>query len=153
MKKWLTILNKIKLFIVFIVFFVIASLTSEFFLSWSNMNNLLIQVAAYGIVACGMTFAVISGEFDISVGSVMVLSGVMGVALINSLGWWAAIPAWILLILFVGLGYTFLCEKLGMRREGLFREFVSFVNDADGNPIYENTYQYAILKKEWEELL
>ena len=42
-----------------------------------------------------------------------------------------------------------LCEKLGMRREGLFREFVSFVNDADGNPIYENTYQYAILKKEW----
>ena len=42
-----------------------------------------------------------------------------------------------------------LCEKLGMRREGLFREFVSFVNNADGNPIYENTYQYAILKKEW----
>lgn len=32
-----------------------------------------------------------------------------------------------------------------------FREFVSFVNDADGNPIYENTYQYAILKKEWEQ--
>ena len=44
-----------------------------------------------------------------------------------------------------------LCKKLGMRREGLFREFVSFVNDADGNPIYENTYQYAILKKEWEQ--
>ena len=43
-----------------------------------------------------------------------------------------------------------LCEKLGMRQEGLFREFVSFVNDAEGNPIYENTYQYAILKKEWE---
>ena len=42
-----------------------------------------------------------------------------------------------------------LCEKLGMRREGLFREFVSFVNDAEVNPIYENTYQYAILKKEW----
>ena len=42
-----------------------------------------------------------------------------------------------------------LCEKLGMRREGLFREFVSFVNDAKGNPIYENTYQYAILNKEW----
>ena len=23
--------------------------------------------------------------------------------------------------------------------------------DADGNPIYENTYQYAILKKEWDQ--
>ena len=44
------------------------------------------------------------------------------------------------------------CEKLCMRREGLFIEFVSFVNDSDGNPIYENTYQYAILKKEWDSL-
>ena len=43
-----------------------------------------------------------------------------------------------------------LCEKLGMRREGLFQEFISFVNDEKGNPIYENTYQYAILKKEWK---
>ena len=45
-----------------------------------------------------------------------------------------------------------LCEKLGMRREGLFQEFVSFVNNPDGTPHYENTYQYAILKKEWKGL-
>ena len=44
-----------------------------------------------------------------------------------------------------------LCEKLGMRREGFYLEFISFVNDEDGNPIYENTYEYAILKKEWEQ--
>ena len=43
-----------------------------------------------------------------------------------------------------------LCEKLGMRREGVFQEFISFINDADGHPIYENTVQYAILKKEWK---
>ena len=43
-----------------------------------------------------------------------------------------------------------LCQKLGMRQEGLFREFVTFVNDADGDPIYENTMQWAILKKEWD---
>ena len=42
-----------------------------------------------------------------------------------------------------------LCEKLGMRQEGLFKEFVSFINNPDGTPLYENTYQYAILKKEW----
>ncbi|MBO7252283.1 MAG: GNAT family N-acetyltransferase, partial [Oscillospiraceae bacterium] len=29
-----------------------------------------------------------------------------------------------------------LCRKLGMRQEGTFVEFVSFVNDAEGNPIY-----------------
>ena len=43
-----------------------------------------------------------------------------------------------------------LCEKLGMRREGLFMEFVSFVNNPDGTPLYENTMQYAILKREWK---
>ena len=44
-----------------------------------------------------------------------------------------------------------LCEKLGMRKEGMFLEFLSFINDKDGNPIYENTIQYAILKKEWSK--
>ena len=45
-----------------------------------------------------------------------------------------------------------LCEKLGMREEGLFREFVSFQNDGNGNPIYENTLQYAILRHEWKNV-
>ena len=45
-----------------------------------------------------------------------------------------------------------ICEKLGMRKEGFFKEFVSFVNNEDGTPHYENTYQYAILKKEWDAL-
>ena len=45
-----------------------------------------------------------------------------------------------------------LCEKLGMRREGLFMEFVSFVKSPEGDPIYENTCQYAILRKEWNHL-
>lgn len=43
-----------------------------------------------------------------------------------------------------------LCERLGMRREGLFLEFVSFINNPDGTPMYENTVQYAILKREWK---
>ncbi|MCT8268190.1 GNAT family N-acetyltransferase [Afifella sp. JA880] len=43
-----------------------------------------------------------------------------------------------------------LCERLGMRREGLFIEYVSFMKDEAGNPIFENTMQYAILRKEWE---
>lgn len=42
-----------------------------------------------------------------------------------------------------------LCEKLGMRREGTFIDFVSFVNNPDGTPHYENTMQYAILRREW----
>jgi RimJ/RimL family protein N-acetyltransferase len=44
-----------------------------------------------------------------------------------------------------------LCEKLGMRREGCFLEFISFVNNENGTPKYENTFQYALLKREWEQ--
>lgn len=43
-----------------------------------------------------------------------------------------------------------LCEKLGMRREGVSLEFMSFVKNPDGTPRYENTVQYAILKREWD---
>ncbi|WP_457104723.1 GNAT family N-acetyltransferase [Methylobacterium sp. P5_C11] len=42
-----------------------------------------------------------------------------------------------------------LCEALGMRPEGLFREFIAFAEDDQGNPIFENTLQYAILRREW----
>lgn len=43
-----------------------------------------------------------------------------------------------------------LCERMGMRHEGIFKEFVSFKKREDGSPIYENTMQYAILRWEWE---
>lgn len=43
-----------------------------------------------------------------------------------------------------------LCERLGMRKEGRFVEFISFVNNPDGTPKYENTLQYAILQREWQ---
>ena len=46
-----------------------------------------------------------------------------------------------------------LCERLGMRREGLYMEFISFVNNPDGSPRNENTVQYSILKKEWRREL
>lgn len=42
-----------------------------------------------------------------------------------------------------------LCERLGLRQEGVFKEFVSFRNDNNGAPIYENTMQYALLRHEW----
>lgn len=42
-----------------------------------------------------------------------------------------------------------LCEKLGMRVEGTFVEFVTFTAGPDGMPLYEDTMQYAILRREW----
>lgn len=36
-------------------------------------------------------------------------------------------------------------EKIGMKREALFRKNVSFHSDSEGKPIYWDTYVYAIL--------
>ncbi|MBS1205353.1 MAG: ribosomal-protein-L7/L12-serine acetyltransferase [Proteobacteria bacterium] len=41
-----------------------------------------------------------------------------------------------------------LCERLHMRREGCFKEFVSFVSE-NGTERYDDTYVYALLSKEW----
>ena len=37
------------------------------------------------------------------------------------------------------------------QKSGLYRTKVKIGVDADGNPIYENTIQWAVLKWEWEE--
>lgn len=42
-----------------------------------------------------------------------------------------------------------LCERLGMRREGILREFIAFFKDSRGTEIYEDTCVYAILAREW----
>lgn len=44
-----------------------------------------------------------------------------------------------------------LCECLGMRMEGCFKESVSFVSNSDGTPRYEDMRVYAILCREWEQ--
>lgn len=43
-----------------------------------------------------------------------------------------------------------LMERLGMRREGCFLQNVTFKKDKDGNPIYFDSYEYAILKQEYK---
>lgn len=42
-----------------------------------------------------------------------------------------------------------LCERLGMKKEAHFIEFISFVKNNDGTPKYENTFVFSILKKYW----
>lgn len=42
-----------------------------------------------------------------------------------------------------------LCRRMGMRHEGTFKEFISFVNNSDGTPKYEDTMQFALLRREW----
>ena len=42
-----------------------------------------------------------------------------------------------------------LLERLRFRREGCFLKDVCFKKDMDGNPIWSDSYAYAILREEW----
>ena len=45
-----------------------------------------------------------------------------------------------------------LLERLNMRREGHLLKNTWFFKDENGNPIWQDTYEYAILKEEWQEI-
>jgi ribose transport system permease protein len=70
--------------------FIVISIISPYFLTFDNLSNLLVQIAVYGIIALGMTFAIIGGEFDLAVGSMLSISAVLVVGLEPELGLIAA---------------------------------------------------------------
>lgn len=97
--KMTAFLKGSSLFILLIVFIVIASFLSPSFLSLQNIINLWQRSSVAGIVAIGMTFVILLGGIDLSVGSVVALSGVM-VALMVTHG--VPIPLAILLSMLAG---------------------------------------------------
>ena len=68
------------------------SLTARGFASWSNLFNLLRQVAILGIVSAGMMPVIIAGQIDLSVGSVISLVSCCVTLMITKAGM-GAIPA------------------------------------------------------------
>lgn len=61
----------------FLTLFVTLALMSDVFLSQANMLNVLDQSAAVGLMAAGGTLVIIAGGFDLSVGAVFAISGVV----------------------------------------------------------------------------
>ncbi|WP_049793364.1 ABC transporter permease [Conexibacter woesei] len=60
------------------------SSTSDVFFTSINLQNILDQGAILAMVAFGVTLVVLSGEFDLSVGATVALSGVIGAKLAGS---------------------------------------------------------------------
>ncbi len=60
-----------------VVLVVLFSLTTERFMSVSNLSNLLLQLAGTAISAIGMTMVIITGGIDVSVGSTLGMASVV----------------------------------------------------------------------------
>ncbi len=62
---------------VLVILFLYFSLASPFFLNQENLVNILQNVAVVGIIACPATLLLISGQFDLSVGSGVGFAGML----------------------------------------------------------------------------
>jgi ribose transport system permease protein len=81
-----------------LVLFIVLSITSSSFLTKTNLLNIVDQQTSLGIIACAGTLVIIAGAFDLSVGAMYALGGVVAAQLANHLG----VPEAIVLAILAG---------------------------------------------------
>jgi simple sugar transport system permease protein len=89
----------------FAIAFLAGSLRYNGFFSLQVLFNLLIDNAFLLIVAIGMTFVILSGGIDLSVGSVVALTTMLSASLVEQAGW----PPYVVIPLVLVLGALFGC--------------------------------------------
>ena len=77
---------KYKSFIGFLILCVIISFVTPRFLTLSNLTNVFTQVSVNAIIAVGMTFVILNNGIDLSVGSILAITGAVGAYLMKSTG-------------------------------------------------------------------
>ncbi|MFY9846875.1 MAG: ABC transporter permease [Trebonia sp.] len=88
------------------------TVASPDFLTWQNLLNLVFQNATLGIAACAVTYTIIAGNFDLSLGAIFVLSEVLGAWAAVHWGVWWTFPVAIGAGLAMGLINGLLVTKL-----------------------------------------
>lgn len=76
---------------ILIVLVIVASVSTDSFLTQNNLTNLLSQLAVTGILVLAELIVVISGHIDISVGSAMGLAAVLGAGMFDGSNVWVAL--------------------------------------------------------------
>lgn len=74
MNQFIPFLKKHALIFLLLLLVGIFSTLSDKFLSTANLISIFRQVALYGIMSCGMTYALIGGNFDLTAGAVVSLT-------------------------------------------------------------------------------
>ncbi len=72
-------------FIALIVLFAVCCLASPVFYKPDNLLNIIRQISYSGLLALGMTIVIAGAGIDLSVGSLLALSGVLGLQVMNAL--------------------------------------------------------------------
>jgi L-arabinose transport system permease protein len=72
--------------LVLALLFAWCSLFVDNFLSVVNLRGLALAVATIGMISCTMMLCLAAGDFDLSVGSIVAFSGVLGATVMNATG-------------------------------------------------------------------
>ena len=72
------IVSKNMIFLGFIILCLVIGALSDSFFTVENWLNILVQSSIVGIIAVGMTFVIITGGIDLSVGSILAFSAITG---------------------------------------------------------------------------
>ncbi len=96
-----SILKNYGIVIAFLLICVLLAFLSPVFRTVNNFILILRQTSIYGIMAVGMTFVILTGGIDLSVGSVLALSGAICAGMLKS---GLPIPLVLLVTLGVGVG-------------------------------------------------
>ena len=84
--NYLHYLQKYSIFVVLVILFIVCSFISPYFLQYNNIINVSRQLCVGILIAYGEMLLIVSGFLDLSVGSVLALSGVLSVSVFKSTG-------------------------------------------------------------------
>ncbi len=85
-----------------IIIAIVFQVQNDRFLTAGNFVNLIVQTAPYAVIAMGVTFALLLGEIDLSIGFVSGVGGVLTAILLTPDG--SVLPTWLVLLIVLGSG-------------------------------------------------
>lgn len=77
-RNWVTFIGQFGALLVLILICMVFAYLQPAFVSERNIFNVLRQVSIYGLLAVGMTFVILTGGIDLSIGSVLAFAGLVG---------------------------------------------------------------------------
>jgi len=93
-------LQKILAFAALIILYIFFAFMGRNFTNQATTLNILAQSYFVGFMALGVTFVIITGGIDLSIGASMMCSALVGGLLLNNYGW----PLWLCLVMVVAFG-------------------------------------------------
>lgn len=88
--------------ILLVIFGLFSFLIPRVYFTWANLRDMIRFSSFVGIGAIGMTFCIMTGNFDISVGSMLALAGVLGASLAPRISGVGGVIVTIIVALFLG---------------------------------------------------